>query len=194
MKATAPQSLRVLIPLEVKHRLDLYIQCSPLEISGLGEAVLIEDNVFYIKNVFILPQTVSAASTYLAVPAVGQFLTQLIQEGRDPELIKVWWHSHADMGCFWSSIDDSTIEKFKNEWMIAIVGNHHGEYKVRVDLYSPVRVVIDDLQLEVVVDDPDEEMRAEVEAEIAAKVIQAPLPPAVGFNWRKSKWTEGTWL
>jgi hypothetical protein len=108
-------------------------------------------------------------------------------EDKDPELVKVWWHSHGNGACFWSGIDSSTIELFNNSWMVSIVGNRLGDYKARVDIYEPVRVSVDELPLEVHIPElePDPGLELAIVDEINKKVR---VKKWVYRGYQGSKW------
>jgi proteasome lid subunit RPN8/RPN11 len=159
---------RVFITLQAKQRLDLYIQLCPDEISGLGRVERLGED-FLITEVFLFKQRVSGASTELSEKDIAEWLTDLVRQGKDPSKIKLWWHSHASMGTYWSSTDEKTISRFATDWMISLVGNKRGEYCVRLDIYKPIRLTLDGLPLEVYWPE-DKELKAEVEKEIREKV------------------------
>ena len=89
----------------------------------------------------------SSAETEMNPEGQAKFLEEYITGGGDPSKIKLWWHSHAQMGVFWSATDDKAVEEFSDGWMISIVGNHKGDFRVRLDWYDPVRFTLDKLNL-----------------------------------------------
>jgi len=160
---------RVFITPQAKQRLDLYIQLCPDEISGLGRVERLGED-FLITEVFLFKQRATGASTELSEKDIAEWLTDLVRQGKDPSKIKLWWHSHASMGAYWSSTDEKTISScFATDWMISLVGNKRGEYCVRLDIYKPIRLTLDGLPLEVYWPE-DKELKAEVEKEIREKV------------------------
>lgn len=159
---------RVYITPEAKRQLDLYIKLCDSEISGLGRVISLGDDLL-ITEVFIFEQEVTSGSTNLNAEALSKWLVELIEAGHDPVEIKLWWHSHGTGTPFWSSTDSATASQFANNWMLSLVGNKQGKYKVRLDLYEPFRLTVDDLPLEVHLPG-DETLRDKIEAEIEAKV------------------------
>ena len=166
--AQCPDPPVVYILPEAKAFLDLYITLCPEEISGLGE-VRKFGNDFLVERIHLMEQEVTSASTNLDQGDVANFLVSAVRRGIDTERIKIWWHSHVHGNCYWSTVDDATMERFQNGWMIAIVGNKRGEYRARVDLYEPIRITIDDLPIEIfnavdrgLVDPVKEEIRKKV--------------------------------
>jgi hypothetical protein len=166
---TSKTSARVLITPTAKRKLDLYIELAGrLEISGLGlveqhpEGLLVED-------VFIFKQECSPGETELDPKDLAIALGEMVEEGKDTEKVKLWWHSHASMGVFWSGTDDSTINDFNNVWMLSIVGNLKKEYRCRLDFYEPVRLTIDEIPLLTHFPE-DVNLKAALEAEVKEKI------------------------
>jgi len=158
----------VFITPSAKQKLDLYIELAEGEISGLGTVTRL-GNDFLMTEVHLLEQECTGASTELSSEDVSKFLLQAVRAGLDPATIKLWWHSHASMGVFWSGTDESTAGKFGNGWMLSLVGNRRGEYLCRLDLYEPIRLTLDGLEFSVRFE-PDAGLRSAIEAEVEAKV------------------------
>jgi len=169
----------VFITPEAKQRLDCYIELCSDEVSGLGEVERIGRN-FLITSVQIFNQDVTGASTELDKEAVHAFLLALIMEKKDPKKFKLWWHSHVSGEAFWSGTDDETADSFDNEWMISIVGNNRGDYRVRFDLYDPIRVKIDGIPLREY-HPISTALRDEVRAELKEKVHRKKTPVITRF-------------
>lgn len=163
---------RVFITPEAKQRLDLYIEAADGEISGLGTVSRL-GNDFLITAVHLFEQVCTGASTDLSSEDVAKFLLASVRAGLETDQLKLWWHSHVNMGVFWSGTDETTASRFGNGFMLAVVGNKRGEFLARLDLYEPIRLTLDCLQFEVR-QEPTEAMRAEVMAEVAAKVKTPP--------------------
>ncbi|OQX52709.1 MAG: hypothetical protein B5M48_04770 [Candidatus Omnitrophica bacterium 4484_213] len=160
---------RALITPEAKQRLDLYIKLASYEISGLGKVQPINQRDIFISDVFILEQEVSFDSTELDSKTLSKWLTKIVQEGKNPVHYKCWWHSHNDMRVFWSNTDRATIEKFGSDWMVSIVGNKRGDYLVRLDIFQPFRLTVDNLKLEMYYPE-NPSLKAKIQREIKAKV------------------------
>jgi hypothetical protein len=164
----APQVSIAILP-TAKHKLDAYIQGCRFEISGFGEAVVVPGGVL-ITDILLMEQEVSSASTAITPAALAAYIFDAIEQGKDPSKLKVWWHSHPWGGLFWSGTDTASIDAFNNGWMISIVGCHKGNYKSRLDLYTPFRMTVDDLPLTIHLEEPDEAFHAAIQAEIVEKV------------------------
>ena len=165
-------------------KLKLYIEICPAEISGLGVVELSGDQ-FIVRDVFILPQRVTASDTELKPEHLCDFLSNYIAQGKDPASLRVWWHSHGDSDLHWSSTDNDTIEAFPGDYIISIVGNKKGEFLCRLDVSSPSRVEFDGFTL-VPLEEPKgggtqdiEALRQTIQEEIGEMVKQV-LPFALG--------------
>ena len=158
----------VYITPQAKQKLDLYIKCCPQEISGFGTVERYE-KAFLITDVFIFNQECSTSNSDMSSEDVSKYLVEAVNEGVDPSTIKLFWHSHADGGVFWSGVDNNCIDQLSTSWLLSIVGNHKGDYLVRLDLYNFARVTIDDLDFRVHTP-PVEGLKEAIEAEIAEKV------------------------
>jgi hypothetical protein len=113
-------------------------------------------------------------------------MVDCILKGIDTSKLKLWWHSHANMGVFWSTTDENTIKLFDNGWMISLVGNKKGEILSRLDIYDPIRFTLGNLELKIIIE-TDPLLEKQIEDEIAEKVkhfvYTAPTYDALK-NWR----------
>lgn len=160
--------LKVNILSEAFEKLKLYIECAAGEISGLGTVENI-NNTLVVTDVFILPQESSSSNTELDDEAISDLLLSWDEQGLPLEKLKLWWHSHGNMGTFWSTTDDNTIEKLGSSWMLSIVGNKKNEFLARFDLYSPLKLTVDNLALSEL-KAPNTELKNTIKEEIKEKV------------------------
>jgi hypothetical protein len=150
------------------------------EVSGLGlvEVSAEEGRIvsLEITEVFLLAQECTKTSTELDPDAVARLLVDLEREGRSSEL-RLWWHSHADMGVFWSPTDERNITGLcPQDFMLSLVVNKAWETLVRVDWFAPARVTLDDLPLRILLPDADVADRCRRQV---AELVRAPVPPRV---------------
>lgn len=137
--------MTIIIPFPIYIRMMLYVERCPFEISGLGKIQKRTSEVFFLEDVRIFPQQVSAAHTKLSSQALANFMTDLIEQGENTSLWKCWFHSHATMDVFWSATDEATIADFDmempdNNWLISIVMNKQQHLLPRLDLFAPFRM------------------------------------------------------
>lgn len=136
------------------------------EISALG-SVRVDGNRIIVEDLHLFAQTVSGTSTVLAPGDISKFICEYIKMGKDPSVLKFWWHSHVNMGTFWSGTDLNTIDGFSAEWLLSMVCNKAGEAKLRFDMFTPFRVCIDDMPFTV---EYDTTYNGEYRREIKEKV------------------------
>lgn len=176
--------MKVIITPEAKQRLDLYVAAVDGEISGLGSVMVLKGNM-YIADIFLLRQESSSSETELNAGAVSELLNELIAAGEPVEMLKLHWHSHANMSAFWSGQDDKTAEGFANGWMLSLVINKKGEYKCRLDVYEPVHLLMDNITMEVGLPAADVALVAEVAAEVKEKVKVKTYSAVTFYNGNK---------
>lgn len=136
---------------EAYQKIAHWVEQAPGEISGLG---LVEETEygFYIPEVFLLEQECTSSDTELDQSAIADLMNEIMD--RDIDLVsqlRFWWHSHANMDVFWSSVDEQCISDFNaDKYMVSIVFNKNKKHQARVDyFYNQSRVTCDNLKLEV---------------------------------------------
>lgn len=119
---------KVVINAEAMEKIKYWVAISNIEISGLGKCSFDkESNSFLVSDVWLLEQENSATTTDIDAAASAK----LMFETKDVEGdLNFWWHSHVNMGVFWSGTDTSTIKEFgDNGYCLATVFNKKGEMK-----------------------------------------------------------------
>lgn len=121
-----------------------WIQKCDFEISGMG-SVVIEDNEIRVVDACLIKQENTGTSTDIDAKALGKAEFELRHaEGE----LKWWWHSHVNMGVFWSGTDMETIEELSEHgWFAATVFNKKEESRSAVALVDPVHTFVDELEL-----------------------------------------------
>ncbi len=167
-----PKLPKVLILPEPFEKLKLYIELCPWEVSGLG-IVERSGNDFLIRDIFITRQWNYSAFTEMYPEDLSRLLIEMVKEGKDPNQVKLWWHSHAEMDVFWSQIDDYTCRNLGN-YLISLVGNKAGNFRCRLDISEPIQLTVDNLVFAVNDGQPvaldRERLRSEIQWEIWKKV------------------------
>jgi len=174
--------IKVAMSPEVLTRLQAYIDTAKGEISGLGE-VEQDGSIFTVTKLYLFKQECSSADTTLSQEDIANFLVEAVQAGADPSNLRLWWHSHVNMSCFWSGTDRDTIERFKLPWLVSIVGNKKGEYKARLDMLEPFGLTLDGLPLSMTA---DPQLLEEVAAEVKEKVTVVNIPVQGYYTVAKS--------
>jgi len=141
-----------------------YVNKSEFEISGFGAVEVIE-GVPTVTSIYIMDQENSSAETELYGASIAKAEYQHIKSGKPGEL-RFWWHSHVDMGVFWSGTDMAAIEMLtENGWFVHGVFNKNYEARLAYSNNDPVSVFIDDIELEI-----DEELVGEESLELVKKL------------------------
>lgn len=156
-------------------KLQGFLMLSDEEISGFGRVVDHGNGDFFVDDIFVIPQKGNAGETVIEPEDVAELVTRLIEDGEDPGAIKLWWHSHASGGIFFSSTDIQTMRNLTQNFMFGLVGNNRGEVRGRLDLAEPFPLSIDDIPVVYLV--ASQEVLAWCQAEIDQKV--APIPVVV---------------
>jgi len=156
----------IVIKGDVYRKICAYGDLCNSEISALGSVIIDGDRII-VDDIFLFDQVVTGTSTDISSESISMFICDYIKRGKDPSTLKFWWHSHVNMGVFWSGTDTGTIDRFSSDWMISMVTNKKGELKLRLDLFHPFRMYMDDLPLNVEYDKTfNEAIRKEIDAKV----------------------------
>lgn len=118
---------------EVFDKIMYFVEKSPVECSGLG-MVRKEKGVWTVTDAFMLPQKNTATTTDIDPEDMAKALFDYKDH---PDEMILWWHSHVNMGVFWSPTDKTTITDFaKGGQCVATVFNKKGEYLSALMLYD----------------------------------------------------------
>lgn len=139
-------AIKLYIPIECRQKLAVYVETAEGEIGGLFTVKVTESDDFIMTDLFLFEQEASSGGCELDAQDQGKFLEDLIAEGREDAIVdlKGWWHSHANMGVFWSGTDTSTQEKeYKTDYLVSLVTNKKGEMKAKLNTYYPIPLQCD---------------------------------------------------
>lgn len=218
---------RVLISAEALANMYLYIQECADEVGWLGTVEMLESGKhFIIHEVFLFNQDVSSVTTEITPEGLSSFAEEILQRPDGMEVwnsMKMWGHSHVNMGITPSGQDDKQMLEFSNighDYFIRLIGNKKGEMKL--DFYdykagityldipwereeTPEEVAISDeifrLQqlLEAstsgLVESNKESVKNELTAKVKKMVYRAPAytPPVTTRGARTYNPAEGYW-
>lgn len=120
----------------------LYVERAPLEVGWQGTAVR-QGNDFIIDRVYLLKQTVSAATTDLSVQGRDELCMELLGQGaagvEAVNNLRFWGHSHVRMEVEASGRDEATMREFEEgglPWAIRGIFNKLGRGKFSLFLYE----------------------------------------------------------
>ena len=177
MKETRTKFTTLFIdPVAIK-KIHYYAQAADGEVSGLGTLIKDSEGRYVVNKVFLLDQESSGADTELNPEAISKLMVDMIGKNEDPAQLKFWWHSHANMGVFWSGTDDACAETLSHEFAFSLVVNKSREMKCRLDLYNPFRITFDGIKVTELFPE-DSSLKKECEKEVKEKV-KAP-----GWKWK----------
>lgn len=193
LKSSVP--FEVIIPEHVYVKMMAYIDAVKGEISGMGEVIRVGPH-YIVKDVWLLKQECTGASTSIDPISLADLRVELDSQGKAQEGFQLWWHSHADMGTFWSGTDDATINMFMQDidWMLFIVANKKRALRARLEFRVPLELSIDDLPsfVETVGSIDQETVKAEVELKVKDKTWQGHGFGASVRDWDKvtQRWVD----
>ncbi len=103
-----------------------YVDESDVEISGLGTCSFNDSTgIFKVEKIVLCHQENAATTTDLDPKSVAKAMYELRNE---PSQLKFWWHSHVNMGVFWSGTDSATmLELAEHGWFMSTVFNKKRE-------------------------------------------------------------------
>jgi hypothetical protein len=157
--------MNILILDKTLKKIQYYTSISPVEISGIGYVEEFEDKLI-IKDIFLVKQRNTAVTTELDQGEVALLMEKLLNEGKDPSKLKLWWHSHVNMLTFWSGTDEQCVKNLcLDQYLISIVTNKKGDYKMRFDIKEPYSLTLDDLNFNII-ESIDQELYDECKIEV----------------------------
>lgn len=168
--------MKLIIPKEVEEKLNYYVQAVDSEIAGMGR-VSIKGDVITVDEVRIYQQSVTGGTADLSSASLAKFMDELIKEGQSPKDWILWWHSHVNMAAYFSAIDTGTMAtSTEYQLLISLVVNKRRERQARIDLYRPLRITMEKVDIEVPA--TVYTIPAEILAEVEEKV-KRPVPKTI---------------
>ncbi len=173
MKVTLTHEPTVWITPLAKHKMDLYTELSGDEVGWLGRAVKLPNGDYAILDTFLFEQEVHSTTCEITPEGLQKVAVELMQteEGREAlGQLKVWGHSHVNMGVTPSGQDEDQLNVFKdgNGWFIRIITNKSGAIGLTIIDWER-GVKIEDVPYKVYF---DFNIREEVEKELKEKVTK----------------------
>lgn len=191
--------MKIVLTREVNDRLDQVVALCKGEVGGLGYARVEDEDTIIVDEIFLVPQQVSSGGVDFDSDAISIAIEKAIEDDRLNDL-RFSWHSHGNLGVFWSSTDEGGIRDYLEggaPWLASMVVNHKGDTKARLDIarvpkitpnsalqaaltgkneFEFSQVTFDDLDVDVAAVDGTLEW---AEAQIAENVRQRQ------YNWNK---------
>lgn len=166
-----------------------YIDACKYEVAWLG-SVIKEGNTYIIDDVMIARQVADGSTCEITEQGNDELMLKMIQNGEDEKLnrVKVWGHSHVNMGVFASGQDKKELEAFGDtklpdggymDYFIRIIGNKKGDMSVSVADYDK-GIVVCNVDWSIYVEGEEEILdrcREEVKEMVTKKVAEKPKIP-----------------
>lgn len=139
---------KIFIVSEALETMRQYVKLCPYEIGWFG-TVLVEKDIMVIDKVFLFEQEVSSTETDINSEAIAKFVEDLFENENidNPADIvnrmRVWGHSHVDMGTTPSGQDNKTMEEMGENvkdtnlpFMVRIIATKNSELKIDIWYYD----------------------------------------------------------
>ena len=154
-----------------------YVNGIDKEIGWLG--TVIRDGLnFFIDDVFLFKQEVHSTTTEITPEGLNEFAMELMSEQNGIETwnnMKLWGHSHVNMGTNPSGQDDKQIETFEScgyDFFIRMICNKKGS--MRLDLYDyTTGIIYEELNYTIYYSEEDLAFKSSIEEKI--KSLQEAL-------------------
>lgn len=170
--------IKITMDLIAWQKLRVWTDLAKGEVSALGTVeTIIDDNTGQIEELritdfFLVKQECSSSDTELDPEAVSHLMME-----HDPGKLRCWAHSHGTMDIFWSHVDEKNIDGLSNgEWLLSIVVNKNQESLMRLDLFHPTHLFMDDIPWSVnypIDEILEEECRIEFEEKVKEYIFPA---------------------
>lgn len=156
---TSATKFKLIIPRHVMDKISWWMHRTTKEVSGFGSLAFDEEtNTFTVKDAILLKQKVTSASAEIDPGAMAKAMFRMKD---DPNGLKWHWHSHVNMGVFWSADDMEIIRSLgQRSWVLATVFNYRDErktaYLTQVPVASPLGgtrphdIFVDDIDTQVI--------------------------------------------
>lgn len=178
--------MNVNISNEAMFKINHWVNKSPVEISGLGKVIREDNGDLLVTDVYLLEQENTSTETELDATAISKLMFQTKDVEGD---LSFWWHSHVNMGVFWSSTDMQAIHQLgEYGYVVATVFNKKGEKRTAYyqgEKDTVPKIFIDDITTkQVFVHSSD--LTAKLDEEFIAKCKQKVYVPTSYGNIGKS--------
>lgn len=140
----------VLIPLSSYQKMMAYVDLCVGEVTGFFDIDWdVDKEAFVVGEVYLIKQEAGAADVEMDEDSIAEFMEEMISNGAE-QLPRGWWHSHVNMGAFFSGTDDNTINNdFLNDsFTISLVVNKQRQMKASLvvfNLRQPERPYLDNI-------------------------------------------------
>jgi len=173
----------ILISNRAWSKMTQYVKLVDSEIGWLG-TVEIDDNIFTIKDVFLVKQEVNKVTCEIDPDALIEMYEERIKQGLSVGDILFWGHSHNNMSVSPSGQDNNQFEEFaeNNKYFIRLIMNKRGEVNIAL-LDSEKEIIFENLDFEFAYEDSDVDILKEIEEKVTEKSYTKYSSNFVNLNY-----------
>ncbi len=166
---------------EVNRQVTLYTQMAKGEISWIGTIEKHGEFDFLVGEIFLIKQETTSVKTQFDDEDMAMFLLDYNEAGKDLSNLKLWLHTHNNFAVSWSTRDEKTINNFhRSEFMVSVVTNKFGDFLARIDIFRPLRLTLENVQVAVLPSFSEEEI--EKAANEITEKVKYTEPPKVKYK------------
>ena len=174
------------IPPHIYTELMYYAWKVDAEVGGLGRLSFDKkENDIFIEEIYLLDQEVHQTECTLSAKGIALLYEELIEKNEAEKIgdINLWWHSHKNMGAFFSGQDKETTLDWSGGYLVSLVINRDGTMKACLMSRTPVTIVN---EIDVYVNWFDIPNAEELGQSVDKKVRKAKFVPPVPKYSKKS--------
>lgn len=115
-----------------------FVHAVDTEIGGFGYCTSPDPGIVVVDTILLAPQEVSGAGVDFKDDAMMYMIEKAAEDGR-LEDARFSWHSHVNMGVYWSNTDEEGVRDYEKSgmpWLVSVVANKKGEAKGRLDVFD----------------------------------------------------------
>ena len=113
------------------------------EITGMMVVLQDAEGDYIMQDPIILKQEVSASACEIDEDEMAMYTCKMMSKYSGQEVRFLWWHSHHNMGVFWSGTDDKNILVNKTQdFNLSLVVGLDGDYLLRLQFFEPVETYV----------------------------------------------------
>jgi hypothetical protein len=118
---------------EAMHKMQAYTELCSDEIGWLGDVEELGGMRYLITDVFLAKQTVSGATCNLTPEGILELIEERLIAGEEVSNMKMWGHSHVNMGAFASGQDETQFKELQansTDFFIRLIMNKRDDFHI----------------------------------------------------------------
>lgn len=167
---------RIIISPIAFRKMALYVDKVSTEVGWMGFVTRPKDHLFMVEDVTLLPQGAHAATTEISEEGLHELVAPMMETEsgiEQYEKMKLWSHSHVNMGVSPSGQDDKQALSFGgkggHDWFIRSIHNKKGDMKFDLYMFN-IGVMIEDVPWQIGYEIANDNLNETIDAEIKEKV------------------------